>query len=275
LGSLISALASYLDARHRDGRWLMRVEDIDPPREQPGASHSILNSLREHGLVWDGDVLWQSERLELYRATTEHLLTENLAFRCNCSRQMLVASDGVYNGHCRNRNLDAAQEHAVRIKVPNACHITVDDRIQQPLTLQLDRDVGDFVIWRRDNLVAYQLAVTLDDAEQGITDIVRGSDLFESTARQICLQRLLGLPTPQYAHIPVLTNTGGQKLSKQTHAPALDNSRALDNLRLALKFLKQAKTQAGNPQQLLQQAAAQWQPERIASTMDIPESALA
>lgn len=253
----------------------MRVEDIDPPREQPGASHSILNSLREHGLVWDGDVLWQSERLELYRAATEQLLAENLAFRCNCSRQMLAASDGVYNGHCRHRNLDASQEHAVRIKVPDACLITIDDRIQQPLTLRLNSEVGDFVIWRRDNLVAYQLAVTLDDAEQGVTNIVRGSDLYDSTPRQVCLQQMLGLPTPQYAHIPVLTNAGGQKLSKQTHAPMLDNSRVLDNLRLALKFLKQAKTEADNPQQLLQQAAAQWQPELIASTMDIPESVLA
>ncbi len=275
LGSLICALASYLDARHNGGRWLMRMEDIDPPREQPGASHDILNSLRQHGLAWDGDVLWQSERLDLYRSTTKQLLAKNLAFRCNCSRQKLAATDGVYDGHCRDRGLGETEEHAVRIKVGDRCLVTVEDRIQQPLTQRLDLDVGDFVIWRRDKLVAYQLAVALDDGLQGVTHIVRGSDLYESTPRQVCLQRLLDLPTPHYSHIPVLTNAAGQKLSKQTHAPALDNNRALDNLRLALKFLQQAETLAGNPQQLLQQATAQWQPRQIAPTMDIPESVLA
>lgn len=250
------------------------MEDLDPPREQTGAAHSILRSLQAHGLQWDQQVLWQSDRQAAYDALIEDLLGRGLAFRCDCSRQMLAATGGIYNGHCRERNLDAAADHAVRIRVSAPALIEVSDTLQKPLRQDIETEVGDFVIRRRDGLTAYQLAVVMDDAWQGITHVVRGSDLYDSTPRQVYLQRILGLPTPVYTHIPVLSNDQGQKLSKQTHAPAIDNSQAPDNLRKALAFLGQPAPPAelGRVEPVLDWALGYWKASAIPRRLQIPES---
>ncbi len=272
MGSLVCALASFLDARAKQGHWLVRIEDIDPPREQPGASHQILNSLRAHGLNWDGQVRWQSEHIEDYRVVARELLAAGKAFHCNCSRARLRQLGGIYDGHCRHLDIPAG-DSAIRLRVNPTDQFSIEDRIQQTDRWTGD-NIGDFVIWRRDNLPAYQLAVVVDDADQGITDIVRGFDLHDSSPRQLALQQALSLPTPRYAHIPVLINAEGQKLSKQTHAPALENSEALDNLRLALNYLGQPTADANSSEQTLEAAISQWDIARIPFRPDIPESDL-
>jgi glutamyl-Q tRNA(Asp) synthetase len=254
----------------------MRMEDLDPPREQPGAAEDILWALRQHGLHWDGDVLWQSRRQAAYGAVVEHLLANGLAFYCDCSRAQLRAEGGVYQGRCRDRGLGIDADAAVRLMVDTAARITIDDLVQAPLTQALATDVGDFVIHRRDGLFAYQLAVVVDDAFQGVNTVLRGSDLYDSTPRQVFLQQLLGLPTPRYAHIPVIENAQGQKLSKQTHAPALDPDCATDNLRLALRFLQQPAPPADLQQvePLLAFAVAHWDLGAVPRRAGIPESSL-
>jgi glutamyl-Q tRNA(Asp) synthetase len=262
-GSLIGALASFLDARAHGGRWLVRIEDIDPPREMPGAAAAILRCLRAHGLEWDGEVLYQSGRGAAYAAALERLLNGGAAFYCNCSRTSL-ANGGIHTGHCRGRRQPPAGPCAVRLQVADT-DIAFDDAIQGRCRQNPAQAGGDFVIFRKEKLAAYQLAVVVDDAAQGVTHVVRGSDLLDSTARQIVLQRQLGNATPHYAHVPVICNGDGQKLSKQTGAAALDDTAAADNLRAALDFLGQpppAAARAGiGP--LLQWAAAHWDRTRI------------
>ncbi len=252
------------------------MEDLDPPREPAGAAEQILHSLKVHGLRWDGPVLWQSERHDAYEATIRQLLDKGLAFRCDCSRASVQAQGGIYRGHCRNRNLGSETDAAIRVIVRGDSDITVDDALQAPLSQDVSGDVGDFVIKRRDGLYAYQLAVVLDDAFQGINVVLRGSDLYDSTPRQLYLQRLLGLPTPAYAHIPVIENAEGQKLSKQTHAPAVEDADALDNLRVALKFLGQPEPAANcrDVESLLQSAVAGWSRALVPGCAGIAESTL-
>ena len=286
LGSLICALASYLDARHHGGRWLVRMEDLDPPRESAGAAALILESLKTHGLEWDGDVLYQSQRHSAYAAVVEDLLQRGLAFRCDCTRARLRKQGGVYRGRCRQRNLPAATPAAIRVRVDGpgsntpgvagADVIDVEDRIQPPLSEAIAQDPGDFIIRRKDGLYAYQLAVVIDDEFQHITHILRGSDLYDSTPRQVFLQRLLGLSTPVYAHIPVITDDVGEKLSKQTFAPAINDRDALDNLRLALRFLGQPPPDAGcsTVTTLLAEAVANWSLDKVPAVAGIPESRL-
>ncbi|MEP5763393.1 MAG: tRNA glutamyl-Q(34) synthetase GluQRS [Halieaceae bacterium] len=276
LGSLICALASYLDARQQGGLWLMRMEDLDPPREEAGAAQRILDSLSAHGLDWDGPTLWQSQRLEAYADTVQELLDQQLAFRCDCSRARLLGQENIYRGRCRSRQIANSTAAAVRVIVSDDSVIELVDRLQAPLTQNLAEELGDFIVRRKDQLFAYQLAVVLDDAYQGVTQVLRGSDLYDSTPRQIYLQRLLGLPTPGYAHIPVITNNAGQKLSKQTHAPALDDNKALANLKLALRFLGQPAPSAECQQvdQLLVEAVANWQLQAVPAVPGIPETAL-
>ena len=276
LGSLICALATYLDARANGGTWLVRMEDLDPPREIPGAAESILNSLKAHGLHWDQQVLWQSQRDDAYAAVVAQLLANGEAFYCDCSRAQLALQDNVYQGHCRTRNLPADKPTAVRVRVEGETVITISDQLQAPLHEDVAAAVGDFVIRRRDRLYAYQLAVVVDDAYQGINQVLRGSDLYDSTPRQVYLQQVLALPTPDYTHIPVITNEQGQKLSKQTHARALDDDEAIDNLCLALRFLGQ-KPPAPQVQRLdllLQDAVAHWQIQAVPARMGIPESSI-
>ena len=239
IGSLIGALASYLDAKANQGQWLVRMEDLDPPREQPGAASAILQSLEDHGLTWDGVVLWQSQRHDAYRQVINDLLAANKAFYCTCSRSDLQGSNGIYQGRCRGcvtPPLD--RDFALRLQVDNQV-VAFNDAIQGRFSQQLERDVGDVVLQRKDSLFAYQLAVVVDDALQGITHIVRGSDLLDSTPRQIYLQRVLGYATPAYTHVPVINNKQGHKLSKQTFAAAIENGSASANLCAALAFLKQ------------------------------------
>jgi len=246
-GSLVAAVGSYLDARAQGGQWLVRMEDVDTPRNVPGAAEDILHTLELFGFAWDGPVLYQSARLEAYRSELERLCRSGLAYGCACSRKEIADSasrpaiDGglVYPGTCRNGLPADRTARAWRLRVSTE-PVGFDDRLQGHVEQQLERDVGDFVLLRADGLFAYQLAVTVDDEFQGITDIVRGADLLASTPRQIWLQRCLGYATPRYAHLPVAANAAGEKLSKQTRAPALDIARAAAELVGALAFLGQA-----------------------------------
>lgn len=254
MGSLVAALASYLDARHHRGRWLLRIEDIDPPREQPGATHAILNSLEAHHLYWDADVLYQSQRSDAYRAALQQLSAQQLSYRCSCSRQTLQNphQETVYAGHCRHLKHGADIAASVRLNIEKTlqflqldAQIQFDDLIQGPQQQDLLSDAGDFVIHRKDGFFAYQLAVVVDDIFQNITHIIRGADLLDVTARQILLFRLLKAPElhqtpiPVFGHVPLVMNSAGQKLSKQNLAPALNDSTAAKNIFSALQFLHQ------------------------------------
>lgn len=233
-GSLVAALASYLDAAERDGDWLVRMEDLDLPRCVEGADSDILQTLERFGLKWDGPVAYQSRRTDFYRDALLKLQGIGLAYPCTCSRR--EAGDGVYPGTCRTRIPETGKPVAWRLRTEDLV-IGFDDRRVGHQEQNLARDVGDFVILRADGLFAYQLTVVVDDAEQGITDVVRGADLLDSTPRQIWLQRLLGYPQPRYMHIPVVTNEAGEKLSKQTKAPSLSPENTEADLIAALKFL--------------------------------------
>jgi glutamyl-Q tRNA(Asp) synthetase len=224
LGSLVTAVASYLHARQAHGEWLVRIEDVDPPREVPGAADGIQRTLEAFGLEWDRTVSYQSSRLESYRTAAEELLERGLAFRCRCTRSELRAShDGApvaYPGTCRELGVPPG-DAALRARVESGI-VSIVDGLQGTLQTDLGATSGDYVIVRRDGLPAYHLAVVLDDAVQGVTTIVRGVDLLESTAAHVHLQGLLGLPQPRYYHLPVVVNDAGQKLSKQTGAEPID-----------------------------------------------------
>ncbi|MDO8861585.1 tRNA glutamyl-Q(34) synthetase GluQRS [Haliea sp. E1-2-M8] len=261
LGSLVAALASLLHARSAGGLWLLRIEDIDPPREQPGATAAILHSLVQHGLQWDGDILWQSRRSAAYDAALAALRSGGHLFACACSRREL-GPEGSCQRDCRSRQAAPDGPSALRVAVPADFESQWLDPWQGPQHWPLGRQLTDFVVRRKDGLYAYQLAVVVDDAYQEITDVVRGADLLDSTPRQHLLQQLLGYPRPRYAHIPVLADNAGQKLSKQNLAPALDDAAAPDNLRLALHYLGQPAPPAGvnNTRALLDFAVAHWSP---------------
>jgi len=220
LGSLVAALASFLDARFHHGKWLVRIEDIDPPREQPGADQLIIRALERLGLYWDDSILYQSSRLEAYQTLLSQMNQMDLVYPCTCSR---TEAGQVYGGKCRRNRFHAtAMPFATRLRISEPAVIDFKDRIQGQVSQDLNQTIGDFIIRRKDGLFAYQLAVVADDAYQGITDIVRGADLIDSTFRQIYLQQILAYHTPAYGHVPVITDVNGTKLSKQTHAPELD-----------------------------------------------------
>jgi len=274
LGSLIAALASYLDARHHNGEWLVRMEDLDPPREEPGAAAAILRSLEQHGLNWDGTVMWQGARGSAYTQALEQLRREGMLFDCVCTRAEL-GPDGACAGRCAKQPRDDCTARALRVRVPAGTVIQFDDRLQGPQTTDLGAALPDFTLRRKDGLYAYQLAVVVDDAAQDITHIVRGSDLLDSTFRQISLQRALGLPQPDYCHIPVITTRAGQKFSKQNQAPALDGARAGCNLRLALRFLGQEPPPARlSTREILDHAAQHWSLSRIPGGMAQPAESI-
>lgn len=240
-GSLIAAAASYLQARTNAGEWWIRIEDIDPPREVAGASDAILRSLENFGFQWDGPVIYQSQRGEYYRAALASLQAKGLVYPCACSRRELANHGGqaeIYPGTCRKGLSKGALPRSWRLRVPQAVD-TFQDAIQGPRHTLPARELGDFVLWRADGLVAYQLATAFDDAEQGMTEVVRGADLLDSTPRQRLVQQALDLPNPNYAHHPVATGRHGDKLSKQNLAPALDPRRVVDQLHAALSFLGQ------------------------------------
>lgn len=246
-GSLVAAVGSYLDARAGGGEWLLRIEDIDAPRNVPGAEASILRTLEALGFAWDGVPLYQSTRLDRYREVLDALCRQGDAYPCACSRREVADSrpgpsvDGgrIYPGTCRAGLPPGRTARAWRLRVPDAA-VGFVDRVQGEVVQNLEREVGDFVLLRADGQFAYQLAVVVDDADAGITDVVRGADLIDSTPRQILLQKRLGAATPRYAHLPVATNAAGEKLSKQTLAPAVDASGGVPLLARALRFLGQA-----------------------------------
>jgi len=238
MGSLLTAIASYLDARAQQGIWLVRIEDIDPPREIAGADVRILATLRDHGLAWDEEVLYQHRRHTAYEAAVTRLIESGCAYYCTCSRQDLRLSDGQHKHSCPRSSSPPAEPSTIRFRELRASGPFEDilrGRVEMPAPLDSD----DLVLRRRDGLYAYQLAVVIDDAHQRITHVVRGSDLLTSTPRQIALARLLGLRQPEFAHLPLLLNEAGQKLSKQNQAPAVDSSCATSNLLSCLTALGQ------------------------------------
>jgi glutamyl-Q tRNA(Asp) synthetase len=264
LGSLVAALASWLDARAHRGRWLVRIEDIDPPREEAGAAGAQLAALATLGLVADEPPQFQSANSDRYLKALEHLQQAGQVYRCACSRaaveqeaRRLGLPPSVYPGTCRQRNL-AAGPACLRVRVA-AQAVGFVDRACGPFSQQLEREVGDFVVRRADGLWAYQLAVVVDDAAQAITDVVRGADLLDNTPRQIHLQRLLQLPTPRYLHVPVVLNAAGEKLSKQSGAAALDLARPLAQLEQAWRHLGFAATGAATVPEFLAHAVRAWQ----------------
>ena len=243
-GSLVAAVASYLEAKSRAGEWLVRMEDLDTPRNVPGAADDILRALTACGMRWDDAVIYQSARTDAYHAELHRLRALGLVYPCACSRREIADSaisgiEGpVYPGTCRAGLAPGKTVRAWRIDVRGA-NIRFDDEIQGPMHQDLATDIGDFVLLRADHVYAYQLAVVVDDAEQGITDVVRGADLLDSTPRQIFLHKLLKFTPPRYCHVPVAANANGEKLSKQTHAAAVDYARPQAALVPALRFLGQ------------------------------------
>lgn len=246
-GSLVAALGSYLDARTQGGEWLLRMEDVDTPRNVPGAADDILRTLENFGFEWDGPVLYQHSRFDAYAEALERLKRAGQVYGCTCSRKEIADSarrpaiDGglAYPGTCRGGLAPGRDARAWRLRVDDD-EIAFDDRLQGRLAQHLESDIGDFVLRRADGLFAYQLAVTVDDDFQKISHVVRGADLLASTPRQIWLQRCLGFATPSYAHLPVAANAAGEKLSKQTLARALAGDQAAAELVQALNFLGQA-----------------------------------
>ena len=232
MGSLITALASYLDIKSKKGLWLIRIDDLDPPRTAPGATQAILESLFAHGLVSDRAVIYQSENLRNYESQLAKLLPH--IYSCECSRKIL-ARHKIYPGTCRDKVL-STDDFALRIKVPNTL-ISFNDKIRGETKTNLQQEVGDFIVVRRDKLFSYNLATACDDGGQGITDVLRGEDLLLLTNPQIFLMNMLKLKTPEYSHIPVLCNTHGHKLSKQAGAPPVKNFEAVENLTRAMRFL--------------------------------------
>lgn len=281
-GSLVAALASYLDAHAHGGRWLVRMEDLDPPREIPGAADSILASLQAHGLLWDGDVLYQSARGAAYRQALEQLDASHLVYPCVCSRKAIAAAGGIYPGTCRAARAEGPalkqlangrEPMAVRLRTSELpdplaaleAPVTFDDLIFGTQRVDLGQEVGDFVVLRKDGYFAYQLAVVVDDMAQGITHVIRGGDLLASTAQQIFLFRLLGAPAPAYGHIPLAVDVNGQKLSKQQGARPLDNRAAADNLLMALRFLGQQVdvSRGAGCSEILAAATVHWDLDRV------------
>ncbi len=269
-GSLIAALGSFLEARRNQGEWLLRIEDVDAPRTAPGAAAAILRALERYGLHWDGPEVYQSQRTAFYQAALECLSSAGLVYPCACSRRELASCprgrDGgpIYPGTCRGGVRPSNRPSALRLRV-NDAQIYFRDAIQGEYRQGLDREVGDFVIRRADGRFTYQLAVVVDDAEQGITQVVRGADLLDSTPRQIFLQRLLELSTPEYAHLPVAVDARGDKLSKQTGARPLDERNPGPALWAALCFLGQQPPPdlaRERPALLLDWARSHWRLER-------------
>ena len=269
-GSLIAAVGSYLQARAQHGLWRVRIEDIDPPREIPGAARKILQQLEHYGLHWDGDVLWQSQRHDAYHAALDWLHQQGLSYYCTCTRSQIRDMGGLYNGHCRTLQHDANQA-ALRLKVEQPIH-TFHDNLRGTVHADAALAAEDFIIHRRDGLFAYNLAVVVDDHFQGITEIVRGADLIEPTVRQMTLYQQFGWQQPEYLHLPLVLNHDGNKLSKQNHAPALPEGDARPALVQALRFLGQPVTEHWRDmtaEALLQQAVTHWDIHRIPVT-DMP-----
>lgn len=281
-GSLVAAVGSYLDARANDGRWLLRIEDVDAPRTVEGSADSILRTLERFGFEWDGEIVWQSQRLDAYAEALETLRRAGQVYPCACTRREIADSalgrDGsrVYPGTCRTGLPEGRSARAWRVRAEG--RVRFEDAVQGWREEDLATEVGDFVVLRADGQFAYQLAVVVDDAEAGITHVVRGADLLDSTARQHHLQTLLGYPTPSYAHLPVVVNAANEKLSKQTLAAAIDMADVGATWRAALVFLGHHPPAALNGAPALEirrWAIAHWSLARVPRVRHGYESVLA
>ena len=258
-GSLIAALGSYLDARAQHGRWLVRIEDIDPPREVPGAASAILQQLDHYGLHWDGEVLWQSQRHEAYREALRWLQQHRQSYFCRCSRSRIQQTGGYYDGHCRDAGY-GPENAALRLRQHHPVY-QFHDLLRGDVVADAALAQEDFIIHRRDGLFAYNLAVVVDDHFQGVTEVVRGADLIEPTVRQIALYEQFSWPAPAWLHLPLALNPDGNKLSKQNHAPPLPTGDPRPTLVNVLRFLGQTVStgwQDLSLSQLLEQAIAVW-----------------
>ena len=269
-GSLVAAVASYADARHHQGTWLIRVDDVDQTRTRPGAEREILRTLERFGMRSDQPPVRQSALTDRYQAVLDCLIDDRSAYRCNCSRKTIAAKarigrEGpIYPGTCRLTPPGPDSLAAWRVAV-DADPITFEDRILGPVCQNLIEDVGDFIVQRIDGFTAYQLAVVVDDFDQGITDVVRGADLLWSTPRQIWLQRLLGFPTPRYAHVPLVYADDGHKLSKRDNAHPVDEQNPVRSLRAAWRHLGQTEppAQLNSTAAFWEWAIPQWLPDRV------------
>ncbi|MEA3302187.1 MAG: tRNA glutamyl-Q(34) synthetase GluQRS [Pseudomonadota bacterium] len=272
-GSVVAALASYLDARHHQGKWLVRIDDLDTLRERPGSATQILTTLEHFGMHWDEEIVYQSQHLRLYQQALAELQNNGLVYGCNCSRKHItaIATAGIegfiYPGVCRDRSINQSESHSLRLRTNNL-DTHFDDRIHGAITQRIESEVGDFLIRRGDGIFAYQLAVAVDDHEQGITDIVRGEDLLFSTPRQIYLQQLLKIPRPAYMHLPLVTNADGSKLSKSSDAWPVDTSNPVKTLNLALKFLGQQQVLSDSVEEFWPLAIRQWDIDAIKRVMN-------
>lgn len=280
LGSLLSAVASFLDARSRNGQWLLRIDDLDGPRTVAGSTERIYRALEHHGLEWDGRVALQSDHQAQYISALDNLHAQNALYHCSCTRKMVAGRP--YPGTCRwrktiaNANKGAeprSTAYAIRLQIPSTSNeLDFDDELLGQQKHNLAAHSGDFIVRRADGLISYQLAVVIDDALTGVNRVVRGADLLDSTPRQILLHQLLGLPLPAYLHLPVLLNRHGMKLSKQAHAVALDNSQPGQNLHLLLQLLHQSppsQLQFDSPAQILAWAIQHWQPNALPKTPEL------
>lgn len=277
-GSLVAAVGSFIDARARNGEWLVRIEDLDPPREVAGAARDILHTLDAFGLHWDGQVVYQSARTDLYEQALAELEAAGRVYPCACSRRDIrklsaqTDSARIYPGTCRNGLPAGREARSVRLLVPELA-VRFTDRLQGDVEEWLPESSGDFIVKRADGLFAYQLAVVVDDISQGITDIVRGADLLGSTGRQLLIQQLLGASAPRYLHLPVATDTRGVKLSKQTKATPIDRDRKTTVLCAALRFLGQpvaAELETAGLEELWRWAIANWDTRRLPPERQLP-----
>ena len=280
LGSLFTALASYLDARSRQGKWLLRVDDLDTPRNKAGSVAAILKTLDVYGLHWDEAVYYQSQHLDDYERFLDALAHNQLTYRCVCSRKSLVelfpddapeTKQSIYPGICRNKAITADKPHAIRLKT-EPCFLSFQDGLQGATNHNLAQQDGDFILKRKDGIVAYQFAVVVDDYLQGITHVVRGHDLLEETPKQIYLQQLLGFPVPTYLHVPIIVDQHGYKLSKQTLATAVDTKAPKLTLFDLLAMLKQkppGHLLGASVSELLDWGIAHWQPDELSSCSTI------
>ncbi|MEE8366140.1 MAG: tRNA glutamyl-Q(34) synthetase GluQRS [Gammaproteobacteria bacterium] len=271
-GSLVAALASYCHSKSQQGQWLLRIEDVDTPRVVEGSDRQILQDLETFGFEWDGAVMYQSEQFECYESRLSDLIEQGLCYACECSHRSLRQAGAktgplgqIYPGICCDRNL-GPKDHSIRIITESVTASGFTDQVFGPIELNIHQQVGDFVLRRADGIYAYHLAVVVDDAQQGINQIVRGADLIESTCLHIYLQQVLGLPEPEYLHIPLIRNIHGGKLSKQAGATAVDTTRASALLVSAMRFLGQSiepdMDQAG-PDEVINHAVKVWDPANI------------
>lgn len=272
-GSLVAAVGSYLQAKSQQGLWLVRIEDIDPPREVAGASENILSTLKAYGLLWDNSVVYQSKQSKRYETVLADLVEQQLCYGCSCTRKQIKEQGGIYLGNCRDKH-NPAQGNALRINLANIKNPPnqFNDLLQGQVTLAENEVQDDFIIKRKDGLYAYNLAVVLDDIEQGVTEIVRGADLITTTLKQACLYQLLGAKVPSYIHLPVAVTAPSLKLSKQNHATAVDNENPIPTLKRVLQFLGHPvpkQLNATSCQQILAWAIDHWDLQKVPQQLEI------